>query len=300
MPRHFSRWMRALALTLAASGWTLLLAPSASAQDATRLRAALATLETGANGRLGLALISGRGALRFAYRGNEPFPFCSTFKLLLVGSVLQRSMNEPRLLSRHIDYTEQDVLAYAPITRQNLATGLSVDALCAAALQYSDNTATNLLLDVLGGVKPVGRFARRLGDRAFRLDRREPDLNSAIPGDPRDTTTPAAMATDLRTLVFGDVLAPPQRQRFTHWIKGNTTGAASIRAGVPSDWSVGDKTGSGAYGTTNDVAVLWPPQSEPLVLAVFFTQPDQGATPNRDVLAAATRLVLSTFSHSRP
>ena len=133
------------------------------------------------------------------------------------------------------------------------------------------------------------QFARSIGDETFRLDRTEPTLNTAIPGDKRDTTSPLAMAQSLRKLALGDALAEPQRAQLVAWLKGNTTGAASIRAGLPASWTVGDKTGSGDYGTTNDIAVVWPDNHAPLILVTYFTQPQQDAKARKDVLAAAAK-----------
>ncbi|WP_387465029.1 class A beta-lactamase, partial [Photorhabdus sp. RM323S] len=219
----------------------------------------LAELENSTKGRLGVTLINTANGQEIQYRGNERFPFCSTFKLILVATVLHKSMSQSKLLAKHINYHESDLLSYAPIAHKNLNQGMSITQLCAATLQYSDNTAANLLIKELGGVEAVNHFTQSLGDPAFRLDRWEPDLNSAIPDDPRDTTTPAAMAASVKKIVLGETLAAPQREQLTVWLKGNTTGNASIRAGAPVGWVVGDKTGSGDYGTNNDVAVLWPP-----------------------------------------
>ncbi|MCT8341672.1 class A beta-lactamase [Photorhabdus kleinii] len=253
----------------------------------------LAELENSTKGRLGVALINTANGQEIQYRGDERFPFCSTFKLILVAAVLHKSMSQSELLAKHIHYRESDLLSYAPIARKNIHQGMSVTQLCAATVQYSDNTAANLLIKELGGLEAVNRFVQGIGDPAFRLDRCEPDLNSAIPGDLRDTTTPAAMAASVKKIVLGEVLAAPQREQLIAWLKGNTTGDASIRAGVPAGWVVGDKTGMGDYGTTNDVAVLWSPKGVPVVLAVYFTQPQQDAESRRDVLASATRLVMA-------
>ncbi|RAX03560.1 MULTISPECIES: class A beta-lactamase [unclassified Photorhabdus] len=253
----------------------------------------LAELENSIKGRLGVALINTANGQEIQYRGDERFPFCSTFKLILVAAVLHKSMSQSELLAKHIHYRESDLLSYAPIARKNIHQGMSVTQLCAATVQYSDNTAANLLIKELGGLEAVNRFVQGIGDPAFRLDRCEPDLNSAIPGDLRDTTTPAAMAASVKKIVLGEVLAAPQREQLIAWLKGNTTGDASIRAGVPAGWVVGDKTGMGDYGTTNDVAVLWSPKGVPVVLAVYFTQPQQDAESRRDVLASATRLVMA-------
>lgn len=263
------------------------------------LNGQLAALEREAGGRLGLALRDPATGRRFAYRGGERFPLCSTFKLVLAAAVLRKSQDDPGLLAQSMAYGPGDLLAWAPVTRKNLEQGraMTVSDLCAAAIQVSDNTAANLLLAKLGGPKALTAYARSLGDKAFRLDRREPDLNTAQPGDPRDTTTPEAMARTVEKLVLGDALAAPQCQQLADWLKGNTTGGESIRAGVPAAWTVGDKTGSGGYGTTNDAAVLWPPQGGPLVLAVYFTQTQKNAPARKDVLAAATRLVLAGLGY---
>lgn len=206
--------------------------------------------------------------------------------------ILKKSMTNDKLLTRHVDYSENDLLAYAPVTRKNIGQGMSIAQLCAAALRQSDNTAANLLLKEVGGAGGLTVFARSLGDRMFRLDRIEPGLNSALPHDPRDTTTPEAMAVTLQKIFLGAALAAPQREQLINWARGNTTGDDLIRSGVPADWTVGDKTGSGDHGTTNDIAVLWPPGKAPLILTLYFTQKEKDAKPRRDVLASATRIVL--------
>ncbi|WP_300163799.1 class A beta-lactamase [Solidesulfovibrio sp.] len=284
-----------LPVLLAVCVWGAALPARAGQAGEAALRRGLADLERQSGGRLGLALLDPATGRRFAYRGDERFPLCSTFKLMLAAAVLRRSVAAPETLSRRVTYGEADLLAWAPVTRERLPWGMTVEELCAAAIEYSDNTAANLLLNGLGGPAALTAYARGLGDKAFRLDRREPELNTAVPGDPRDTTTPEAMARTVERLVLGDGLPQPQQEKLVAWLKGNTTGNASIRAGVPPGWTVGDKTGSGDFGTTNDVAVLWPPKGYPMVLAVYFTQPRKDAPPRKDVLAAATRLVLGHF-----
>ncbi|GAB1425374.1 class A beta-lactamase BlaA [Thauera terpenica] len=266
--------------------------PAWAVAEPATLAQELAALEASVNGRIGVALINTATGKTFEYRGDERFAFCSTFKLIVAAAVLHQSQSQPGLMARHVSFKQADLLSWAPIARTRLKSGMNIAELCAAALQYSDNTATNLLVKELGGLAAVNRFAQSLGDPAFRLDRWEPDLNSAIPDDPRDTTTPMAMASTLDKLVFGQALAPAQREQLTTWLKGNTTGDESIRAGLPPGWIAGDKTGAGDYGTTNDVAALWPPTGAPLVLAIYFTQDKKDAKSRRDVLAAATRLVI--------
>ncbi|HEV7856030.1 MAG TPA: serine hydrolase, partial [Herminiimonas sp.] len=147
-----------------------------------------------------------------------------------------------------------------------------------------------------GGPEAVTAFARSIDDRIFRLERWEPELNSAVPGDPRDTSTPAAMERNLHRLALGNILAPHQRKQFVAWLKGNKTGDARIRAGVPKNWIVGDKTGTGSYGTTNDVGILWPASGAPIIAAIYFTQPDNPEAPPRDdVIASVTRILVGAL-----
>ncbi len=282
-------------LLLGALAWPLagLCAPGRQEDSAAQaIRRRLAELERASGGRLGVCAINRADGSRILYRADERFAFCSTFKAMVAAAVLKKSMGDGSLLQRRLNWRQADLLSWSPITEKHVPDGLTVAELCAAAVQYSDNTAVTVLTKMLGGPEAITRFARSIGDRKFRLDRWELALNSAIPGDARDTTTPAAMAGSLQRLVFDDVLAAPQRTMYIDWLKGNTTGDATIRAGVPKGWVVGDKTGSGAYGTTNDIGVIWPPSAAPIVLAVYFTQKQPKAEARRDVIAATTRIVV--------
>ena len=252
----------------------------------------LVGLETESGGRLGVAALDTASGRQLLHRGDERFPFCSTFKMMLSAAVLAR---EPDGLPQRIRYAGDELVAHSPITGQHLADGMTVGELCAATIQYSDNTAANLLIRQLGGPEAVTDYARSIGDRQFRLDRWETALNSAIPGDPRDTTTPAAMMASLHKLALGDALPPARRQILVDWLVGNTTGATRIRAGVPSGWQVGDKTGAGSYGTVNDIAVLWPPGKAPIVLAVYLTQPGKDDKIQPEILGRAAKIVIDAF-----
>ena len=255
----------------------------------------LAALETSAGGRLGVFAINTANQDTIQYHANQRFPFCSTGKLMVVGAILQKNMSNPDLLKQNISYNKQDLITYSPITEQYISQGMTIASLCAAALDYSDNTAANLLIKQLGGPKSVNVFARSIDDKAFRLDRIEPQLNSAIPGDLRDTTTPLAMASSLQKLALGQALGQAERQQLQAWLKANTTGNARIRAGVPKGWIVGDKTGTGDYGTTNDVGIIWPPHCSPIIVAIYFTQNQKNTLPKDAVLASATRLIIKAF-----
>jgi beta-lactamase class A len=281
------------------SGRALLAAPAA-AQIAARTRVHdtdlvgdLAAIERRIAGRLGVASFDAVSERHLLYRGHERFPMCSTFKWLLAAQVLSRVDRGHEHLSRVISYGPSDLLEYAPLTRQHVAAGgMTIAALAEAAVEYSDNTATNLLLGTVGGPHALTRYARTIGDRVTRLDRTEPDLNSAQPGDPRDTTTPAAMLADLRRILLGDGLAPASRAQLLGWLRRCTTGNEKLRAGVPSDWQVGDKTGMGAHGSTNDVAILWPPGHAPVLVAVYLTETDADVADRNAALTRVAQVIV--------
>lgn len=277
------------------SGCTLApLAQSTSAAAESRFR----DLEKSLDGRLGVAALDTGSGRRVAFRADERFPMCSTFKAVLAGAILERSTRDAGLLARRIPYAATDLVSYSPITEKHGGNGMLVADLCDAAVRYSDNTAANLLLAVLGGPAGLNAYARSAGDDTFRLDRWETELNSAVPGDPRDTTTPDAMTSHISRLALGTLLPDVQRLQLQDWLRRNTTGDTRIRAGVPVDWVVGDKTGTGAYGTANDIAVLWPPQRQPIVLTIFTTRRDKDAEARNDILAAATKVVVETLAPS--
>jgi beta-lactamase class A len=259
---------------------------------------AFAALEKDLGGRLGVAAINLANGKQTGHRAGERFPLCSTFKAMLAAAILQRSAGEPSLLQRRIHYTEKDLVPHAPVTEKNIAKGMTVEELCAATVQYSDNPAANLLMKVLGGPEAVTAFARSVGDTEFRLDRWETELNSAIPGDPRDTTTPQAMMRSLQALVAGDALPAPQRQQLKDWLVGNTTGGKMIRAGTPAGWTVGDKTGGGAYGARNDIAVIWPPGQAPIVIAIYTAHAKEDAKYREDIIAGATRAAIALVAEA--
>lgn len=249
----------------------------------------LAALEAESGGRLGVMAFDTGTGRQIAHRADERFALCSTFKVLAVGAVLHRDGTAS--LAQRVRYRREDLVSYSPVTEKHVADGMTVAELCAAALQYSDNTAGNLLLDRLGGPAAATAFARSIGDASFRLDRRETELNTAIPGDPRDTGTPRAMARNLQRLLLGDALPPAACAQFEAWMRGNTTGATRIRAGVPAGWAVADKTGAGDYGVVNDIGIAWPPNRAPIVLSIYFTQERKDAPMRNEVVAAAARIL---------
>jgi beta-lactamase class A len=211
--------------------------------------------------------------------------------------VLSRVDKKEENLDRIIPYTNADLLEYAPVAKQHVLEGMTLSALCAAAMEYSDNTAANLLLTVLGGPDHVTRYARLLGDPVTRLDRNEPTLNTAITGDVRDTTSPSAMLGDLNKLLIDrGALSEESQKRLQDWMIGNTTGGAMLRAGLPSNWRIGDKTGHGRNGSTNDIAICWPSNRQPILITVYFVESAAPATECIAAIAEVGSIVGSAFA----
>ncbi|GAA1671624.1 PEN family class A beta-lactamase, Bpc-type [Fodinicola feengrottensis] len=279
-------------LALSAVG---VLAPALLVRGDKTTNSELQALESQHGARLGVWATNTRTGATVAYRAGERFPMCSTFKTLAVTAILRRD-HDGEFLKRVITYTQKDVIDGSPITKDHVGTGMSVSDLCAAAIDYSDNTAANLLLRLIGGPSAVTQVARSLGDPYTRLDRNEPTLNTSIPGDLRDTTTPAAFAGDYRRLVLGEGLCPEHRERLTGWLKANTTSANRFHAGLPSGWVIGDKTGSGDYGTANDVGVVWTTHGTPIVIAVLTTKFTQDAGWDEPLVASAAAVVARTLA----
>jgi len=256
----------------------------------------IAAIEARLGGRIGVAGLDTGNGKRIDYRAEERFPLCSTFKFLAAAAVLKRVDEKKDKLDRFVSYDAKDILEYAPVTKAHLGNGgMTLGALCAAAIEQSDNTGGNLLLEAIGGPVGLTNFARDLGDRMTRLDRKEPELNSAIPGDDRDTTTPASMLGDIRQLLVGNTLSASSRQQLQEWLQANETGAAMIRVGIPTNWIVGDKTGRGANGATNDVAIVHPPDRAPILLAIYCVGSTASANDRAAAVAEAAKVVAESF-----
>ena len=253
----------------------------------------LAKLEASVGGRLGVEIIDSATQRRWGYRADERFPMCSTFKFLASAAVLKRVDAGQEQLDRRIVYGNDVLVSYSPTTSKHIGgDGLTLGQLCEAALTLSDNTAANLILKSLGGLEPFNKFIKSLGDKQTRLDRFETELNTAIPGDPRDTTTPAAMSDNLQHVLLGNVLSPSSREQLIAWMRSNKTGDRRVRAGMQPGWSVGDKTGSGDYGTTNTIAIIWPPQGKPLLASIYLTRTKAPEDQRNAVLADIGKIIV--------
>ncbi|WP_058450848.1 class A beta-lactamase [Legionella jamestowniensis] len=262
------------------------------------LQEKLAELEVSAGGKIGVSAVNTANNQHLQYRAMERFPMGCTSKVVGVAAILKKSMSDPTLLQHKMHYKKEDLAAWSPITEKHVADGMTVSELCAAAITVSDNTAMNLLVKKLGGLQAINAYARSIGDKYFRVDNDWPkEAFSGGEGNLYDSSTPAAMEKSLTKLTLGDALARSQREQLLKWLKDNTTGETRIRAGVPKNWMVGDKTGTGAsYGTTNDIAIIWPPGCAPLVVTIYFTKDKKDAVKQDEVVASATRLLLDEFS----
>jgi beta-lactamase class A len=253
----------------------------------------LRALEREFDARLGVYAVDTATGATLAHRADERFAFCSTFKALAAAAVLRD--NPLSHLDTVIRYTEADLMASSFITKDNVGTGMTIRALCDAAVRFSDGTAGNLLLREIGGPAALTAFTRSLGDRATRIDRWEPDITTAVPGDPRDTSTPRALGTTFRDVLIGDALPEDKRALLRGLMERNTTGDRRIRAGAKG-WEVADKTGTGSHGTANDIGVVWPPGGAPLLVAIMSSRSTRDADHDEALLAEAAGHAITSLS----
>jgi len=238
---------------------------------------ALETYERESGGRVGFYAENVATGKKLAWRGDERFVMCSTFKASLAACVLARVDRGEDQLAAMIAYGKADLLDYAPVAKENLAKGaMSVGDMCKASVEVSDNTCANLLLARIGGPATLTAFWRSIGDTTSRLDHNEPELNRSPPGDPHDTTTPAAMVGNFRRLALGETLSAASRAQLTDWMVNCKTGAKRLRAGLPGTWKIGYKTGNNGKDASGDIVVAWPKPDTPILITAYT----QGGTPN--------------------
>ena len=259
------------------------------------LHARLRDLEAAAGGslgtRLGVHILDTASGREYGYRAHERFPLFSSFKLLASALVLHRVDAGQESLARRIPYTRDDLVEWSPVTERHAdGAGMRLADLCEAAVTTSDNTAANLILATFGGPAGLTAYARRLGDAVTRLDRNEPDLNDPHPTQPLDTTSPGAMTRSVQRVALGDALSAQSRRQLQRWLLDNTTGGRRLRAGLPADWRIGDKTGTGKTGA-NDIGVIWPPGRAPLVVSAYLADSAASAPEKDATLAGVGRLL---------
>jgi beta-lactamase class A len=256
------------------------------------LQRALGKLEKSYDGRIGAVAIDMGTGKAVGHRANERFPFNSMFKVYACAAVLRKARDtDPALLDRVLRWKPDEVLENSPETKKHTATGMTPAQLCRAGVTKSDGLAGNLLMRQIGGPAGLTEYFRSLGDSVSRLDRYEPHLTEWEPGQKRDTTTPAAAASSLSRVTVDNALDAQDRQRLIGWLRGSLTGNTRIRAGLPQDWTIGDKTGTGGtnnHGTANDIAIAWPPgSSTPIIIAVLTNRNTDGVPHDDKVIASA-------------
>ncbi|KGG92077.1 beta-lactamase [Comamonas thiooxydans] len=287
------RSMLTTGLALGLGAWGLSGCAFISKQQAAAARTLsdeLAALEIQAQGRFGLYVLDTVSGAEAGWRGDERFPMCSTFKTLLAARMLYLAQRDEIRLWRKLYYSPSEVVAWSPISEKRAGAngGMTVQELCEAMVLVSDNTAANVLLEASGGPAALTQWLRELGDGTTRLDRNEPSLNTALLGDERDTTTPQAMVQSLQKLLLGDVLEGYARALLQQWLVDSRTGDKRVRAGMPGDWTVGGKTGSGERGTACDTLIVWPTaQSAPLLVTAYLTGSPLDGAGREAVLARA-------------
>lgn len=258
----------------------------ARAFDSEGMRRFLQQQETQLQAKIGMSVVDASGQPVFGYRQHTRFPLTSTFKVLACAALLDRLQQHASSLDQSLRLQPDLLLAYSPVTKDyHPPARITLRKLCSAAVSYSDNTAGNRILDYLGGPSAVTRFMRNIGDAVTRLDRTEPTLNEATPGDPRDTTTPENMANNLHTLLDTRLLTPPYRQILALWMREDKVADGLLRAALPSGWKIADKTGAGGYGSRAIIAAVYPVSLPPFYVAIYITQTAAAMNISNKVIA---------------
>ena len=276
----------------------LTLAANEAASQSERLVEFIKQTEAELDARIGVSVLVPGSEMSWEYKGDERFPMTSTFKTIACAALLHRVDAGLDSLGRVVTFEESDLVTYSPVTEKRVGNiGMSLAELCEATITVSDNTAGNLILDAIGGPAGFTEFSRSLGDRVTRLDRWELDLNEALPGDTRDTTSPNAMAGLLEKLIFGETLTAKSREQLTSWLKGNLVGDSLLRASIPSDWQIGDKTGAGNFGSRTIAAIMWPPSSDPIIATVYITETEATFEERNNAVAQIGRAIVEAVAN---
>ena len=268
------------------------------ALDSAKLLQAVQAEESTLQARIGMAVIDTNTGSTWDYRGDERFPLNSTHKTFTCAALLAKVDQQALSLNQLVSISKEMLMAYSPITEKSLsAQTMTLGALCQAAVSYSDNTAANLAFDAIGGTTGFNAFMRSLGDEQTRLDRKEPDLNEATPGDLRDTTTPKAIVHSLKKALLDDGLSALSQAALKQWMLDDQVASALLRAALPANWRIADKTGAGGYGSRSIIAVIWPPSQQPLVVAIYITQTTAPMTDSNKAVARIGAVLKDAASH---
>ncbi len=298
MQRSFTRreFMQISGALVAAGALMATGVPLAWAED-DELSRALEDTEARLGARLGASILDTETGNLWQHRNGERFPLNSTFKTLASAAVLARVDAGEEDLERRITFAESDLVDWSPVTEKHVGDeGMTLGELCQAALQWSDNSAANLVLDAIGGPQGLTEYMRTLGDDVTRLDRWETELNEGTPGDPRDTSTPEAMCQSLQKILLGDALSAESRQQLEDWMLGDKVADDLLRAAIPQDWRIADKTGAGGYGSRNIIAVIWPPQRQPVIAAIYLTETEASMEESNAAIADIGRALVQVIT----
>jgi beta-lactamase class A len=295
-PDLLKRWTTALmnVLLLLVAPW-----PAVSQANGSNLERLLSITELESGGRIGVAALDTASGSLFGYRSDERFAMCSTFKLLLSSAVLSRVDNSSENLDREVPIAQDDLVPWAPFIEERLdarARSVTIRELCVAVMVISDNSAANILLREIGGTSALNRYVRSLGDSVTRLDHFEPHLNTNVPADPTDSTTPNAFLDTMRQVLVGDVLSRQSRNLLLDWLTQSVTGTNRLRGEFDPRWRSGNKSGSGNNATANDVAIVWPDHDDrPIIIAAFYAGSSLDTAGRDDVLATVGSAIVRHF-----
>lgn len=260
----------------------------------TQYNSAFSKIESDYGVKLGVYAFDTETNKEVVYNADNRFTYCSTFKALMAGEILKKYQLDQ--LKQVIKYTQKDVLSYAPVTKDHVDKGMSIEEICNAAIRFSDNTAANLLLNLIGGPSGFKSALNQLGDNVTEPARIEPELNNPTTGDIRDTSTPRQLAIDLKEYTTGNILTDDKKKILIDWMSGNATGDKLIRAGAPQDWMVADKSGSGSYGIRNDIAIVMPPNKKPIFVAILSSKNVQDAKSDDKPISEASKVIFDYFT----
>ena len=253
----------------------------------------LADLENKYNAVIGVYAVDMENGKKICYKPDTRFSYCSTHKVFTAAELLRQKntsdLNEIR------KFSAEDILSYAPITKDHVADGMTLAEICSASLRWSDNTAANLILQEIGGVENFKVALKNIGDQTTKPARNEPELNLFNPKDNRDTSTPRQMVKNLQVYIFGDILSDDKKKLLIDWMSDNSITDTLIKAETPQGWKVIDKSGSGDYGARNDIAVIYPPNRKPIVMAIMSRRTEKNAKSDDAMIAEAAKRIFDNL-----
>lgn len=302
-----------------------LLADPASAADTRALEAEIRRLSAPAGGVVGVAAwrLDGDGP-RVLVNGGQRFPMASTFKVAIAGALLA-AVDDGRLsLEQMVSVAPDAHIPSAIIADRFIHPGVSLSLanLMELMLTQSDNTATDIVMELAGGPARVTEWVRAQGIENLRVDRdtgallrdffelpdgpflealteaekADPQLvqkgahpNPHFYGDVRDTSTPEAMAGLLTRIFNGRALSPRSTELLIGMMQRCRTGEGRLKGRLPAGTEVAHKTGT-IGGTLNDVGVIsLPGDAGQLVVAVLIRESGRPFADREQAIAEIAR-----------